>query len=459
MKKYLSFTVLFYVCVVLSGISAELTTIEEGEKAVKAVIATNYKGDAASTIQKTLDKIINSKTLTNTEKLKKLNLFIELANRSITRTMISNDLKKVYELTKEKKDSFCKISFKKWELASEVLGASEATQLLAYCYYNGIAVNKDLTKAIKLFQKSAEQQQQEFRDKLLNMHNITIDETVTVNKIEETEEVKALKKAAEEGDVQAQYDLAERYDSGNGIEYNSQKAVEWWKKAAENGHQEAKYTLGRSYQYGWNGIKKDPKRAFEIYKELAELGNKKGQYRLGKCYQKHIGCEKNYELAVKWYRQSAEQGYKVAQFRLAMCYSHGIGVEKNNEESVYWFREAALQGYPWAQCNLAIAYERGRGVKRNMDEAIYWYQEGAKGGSTWAQNTIGCYYNRGLYLEKDKKKAVYWWTKAAKQGYRVAQSNLAFCYQDGIGVEKDTKKRYTGIKKLQNKDINLRKII
>ena len=40
---------------------------------------------------------------------------------------------------------------------------------------------------------------------------------------------------AEQGDVDAQYNLGLYYQYGRGVEQNSKKAVEWYAKAAEQG--------------------------------------------------------------------------------------------------------------------------------------------------------------------------------------------------------------------------------
>ncbi|MFN6886985.1 tetratricopeptide repeat protein, partial [Proteus mirabilis] len=46
-------------------------------------------------------------------------------------------------------------------------------------------------------------------------------------------------KAGEQGDSDAQYNLAISYDEGIGIEQDHEKAVTWYTKAAEQGHADA----------------------------------------------------------------------------------------------------------------------------------------------------------------------------------------------------------------------------
>jgi TPR repeat protein len=54
-----------------------------------------------------------------------------------------------------------------------------------------------------------------------------------------TEAIKWLKKAAEQGDAEAQYNLGFCYGNGEGVEKSFTEAVKWYKKAAEQGHEEA----------------------------------------------------------------------------------------------------------------------------------------------------------------------------------------------------------------------------
>ena len=118
--------------------------------------------------------------------------------------------------------------------------------------------------------------------------------------------------AAENGDAEAQCDLANRYFLGDGIEHDEQKAVEWFRKSAEQGHAVAEYALGNCYFAG-RGIEKDEAEAF------------------------------------KWFLKSAEHGYAVAQYTVGSCYLAGRGVSLNKEEAVPWLRKAAAQGEPNAK--------------------------------------------------------------------------------------------------------------
>ena len=57
------------------------------------------------------------------------------------------------------------------------------------------------------------------------------------SKSDSGQDIKQLRKVAEQGDADAQYDLGLCYYSGDGVEQDKSEAVKWSRKAAEQGHQ------------------------------------------------------------------------------------------------------------------------------------------------------------------------------------------------------------------------------
>ena len=53
------------------------------------------------------------------------------------------------------------------------------------------------------------------------------------------EEVKRYRKAAEQGDAAAQYNLGVCYHNGRGVLQDYHEAVKWYRKAAEQGYADA----------------------------------------------------------------------------------------------------------------------------------------------------------------------------------------------------------------------------
>lgn len=79
--------------------------------------------------------------------------------------------------------------------------------------------------------------------------------------------------AAEAGDVDAQYDLARRFETGDGLPISPQEAGKWYLAAAERGHGFAGYKLAFQYMRGRGIAKgKDPAEAHFWFSVCAERG-------------------------------------------------------------------------------------------------------------------------------------------------------------------------------------------
>ena len=232
-----------------------------------------------------------------------------------------------------------------------------------------------------------------------------------------------LKKAAEQGDAQAQYNLGNCYDFGDGVEKNLSEAVKWWRKAAEQGYAQAQFFLGACYDLG-NGVEKNLSEAVKWYRKAAEQGLAPAQFGLGACYDFGNGVEKNLREAVKWYRKAAEQGDATAQFGLGICYENGKGVEKNPTEAVKWYRKAAEQGIAEAQFFLGACYDLGNGVEKNLREAVKWYRKAAEQGDATAQYNLGICYYKGTGMIQNNIKAYAWIAVASANGYDDATKAL-----------------------------------
>ena len=84
-----------------------------------------------------------------------------------------------------------------------------------------------------------------------------------------------------------------------------------YKKAAEQGNIDAQNSLADCY-YDGKGVEKDFTKAFEWFEKAANQGSAYGQYSLGYCYEKGEGINKNKKEAIKWYKKAAEQGEESA---------------------------------------------------------------------------------------------------------------------------------------------------
>ena len=77
---------------------------------------------------------------------------------------------------------------------------------------------------------------------------------------------------AEQGDVEAQFELGFMYDFGNGVEKDASKAVYWYQKAANLGNATAQSNLGHMYAAG-EGVTKDASKAVYWFQKAANQGD------------------------------------------------------------------------------------------------------------------------------------------------------------------------------------------
>ena len=249
------------------------------------------------------------------------------------------------------------------------------------------------------------------------------------------------------GDVNAQYDLGERYYSGKGVTQNFEKSKKWLTKAAEQGNAEAQNKLGECCLMSHIVDTTDSKKGVEWFTKAAQQGNAKAMSNLGECYYNGVGVKKDltkakdlYDKAAKWYTQAAQQGNIKAQCDLGECYLGGRGVPQNFTESIRWFTKSAEQGYADAQNWLGWCYQDSSitGGAQDHTKAVEWYKKAAQQEHAKAMRNLGeCYYN-GWGVPQNYSEAVKWYRKAAKKGEGRAQGKLGDCYYEGVGVSKDT---------------------
>jgi TPR repeat protein len=132
-------------------------------------------------------------------------------------------------------------------------------------------------------------------------------------------------------------DFNDGYDAYQKGDYKT--AFNEWKPLAEQGDVDAQYNIGWLYRNG-KGVLKDYKEAVKWYRKAAEQGDAFAQGNLGVMYANGKGVLKDYKEAVKWYRKAAEQGNASAQYNLGARYAYGEGVLKDLSKAKYWIKKA-----------------------------------------------------------------------------------------------------------------------
>ena len=108
--------------------------------------------------------------------------------------------------------------------------------------------------------------------------------------------------AAQDGDPKRQLELALIYERGLfGINRNTTEAAKWYRKAADQGNADAQYALGRCCANAI-GVTKNFMEAINWYRKAATQGHRDAQFELGYYCRKGFGVEKDYVESYKWYR-------------------------------------------------------------------------------------------------------------------------------------------------------------
>jgi TPR repeat protein len=277
-----------------------------------------------------------------------------------------------------------------------------------------------------------------------------------------TEAVGWFKRAAQQGNADAQANLGRLYDNGIGVPRDPAEAVKWFRRAAEQGNTDAQCELGDIYYEGKNNVAKDPVEATKWFRMAAEQGNEVAYEPLAAIYE----SEADSTEAIKLFREAAGRGYVTAQFlairekaekgdpeaewKLGKIFGGGQansdagpGVPVDYDVSEKWYRKAAEQGFVQAQYGLAMCLcMHGDDGKAHKNEGIIWLRKAAQNGFADAQEELAvCYLGASAFWDKvvpkDPVEAVKWVSKAAEQGDANAQGILGDCYFHGKGTTED----------------------
>ncbi len=205
---------------------------------------------------------------------------------------------------------------------------------------------------------------------------------------------------AEQGDVDAQFDLALRYDDPITAPTSRVAALKWYRIAAGNGVAQAQFNLGVMYANG-------------------------------------EGVTENDAEAAEWYRLAARQGLALAQLNLAVMYANGEGVAEDAAEAMRWYLPAMEQSHADAKLSLSAKYVTGDGVPEVLEAPLKRYLV--------ANGKVPVLPNfhqgkRGTGTEgkpEDNVKAVRLYRLAAEHGDERAQWNLGMSYLKGEGIPRN----------------------
>ncbi|MDR1871781.1 MAG: sel1 repeat family protein [Deltaproteobacteria bacterium] len=303
-----------------------------------------------------------------------------------------------------------------------------------------------------------------------------------------SEEIRALLVKAEEGDPEAQFEVANAFFYGKGAELNPEEGQKWGQKAAENGHVLAQFELGHAL------VREATREFVEIFpRYLNNFG--KGLHRphiapifipldplsdddikaakmLDAKARKHIinsmiphpkyqRAHKTLWEGIHWLEESAEQDYGPAQYELGELYQTNCPFPLDGKKSIKYLELAIEKGHAVAMRILARIYYIGimGVVQPNKAKCAALLKEAARLGDPVSQNDLGMMLFHGDGVEEDKEEAVLLWENAVSKDFHCAIQNLSVCLYLGNGVEMDRERAIALCRKIADHSATAAKIL
>lgn len=195
----------------------------------------------------------------------------------------------------------------------------------------------------------------------------------TATSAEPLPDLPVLLERAEKGDTVSQNHL--------GVTFSFMKdyknAAKWFQKAAQRGDVFAQYRLGYLYSEGL-GLPQDHDKATAWFYEAAKKGDIKAQYQMGVAYYKGNGVSANTEKAIDWLMMAAEKGDKSAETYLKfISHQHQALVnqvrEKNSVKGqIFDVVEKEVEGSNALGKSLGVVFLQGLGVTMTLEAILLW---------------------------------------------------------------------------------------
>ena len=147
---------------------------------------------------------------------------------------------------------------------------------------------------------------------------------------------------AQRGERLAQFNLAMMMFRGEAAG-DRDTALSWLRRAADQGLPQAQYNLGLIFENG-TGVPRSQADATAWFRRAAEQGHVQAQLNLATQYFLGRGAPRDFAQAAVWYERAAQGDDVAAQYIIASLYEHGDGVAQDLRRARHWYEQAAMQG-------------------------------------------------------------------------------------------------------------------
>ena len=236
--------------------------------------------------------------------------------------------------------------------------------------------------------------------------------------------IKKIESQAILGDFTAQFELAERYQQGSGVEKNIEQSMKYYQMAADQQDLRALYMLGILYMEG-KDIPADYTKGMAILEDAAFKGNAQAQYALARIYEQGYAdatgktvVEPHLEKAISMYQLASSNDYGQAQFRLAELLARekptvisSASIQKRAQLIKTLYQGAVSGGVTQAALPLAFfnAMDNDPAKQKLAFEVA---TKEANADSIPAALLLGLMYDRGIAVDADHDEAMSWYKKA-----------------------------------------------
>jgi len=242
------------------------------------------------------------------------------------------------------------------------------------------------------------------------------------------ENLKTLIGAANDGDLQAQWALAEVYHKGKDEIRDLEKAAEYYEMAAQQGFNPAAFELGQLYLSG-TGVPKDEKTAMVWFIQAADKGNEKAQIIVGIAYRDGTsGLDKNWKKAVQYFKMACTLDNSEA------CYEAGSLVAQNDayDKAEPFMVRAAQLGHTFAQLELAYYYQEPRPGVQDLKKSKYWFRKAMDAGIAEAKNALWMQDAIVNDVPANDMEVIKYYKSLADDNDPVGAFHMGWMYRDGI---------------------------
>ena len=309
-----------------------------------------------------------------------------------------------------------------WFSQSANAGDARGICNLGMCYEDGIAVTRNVKKALELYRKSAAAG---YKSAITQLGILYEKGAEDIPRNYDSSMYWYLK-GSNLGDSMATQYVGLLYENGHGVAQNYNMAMKWYLLAADQHNYDAMNSIGYMYNNGM-GVKKDAKTALKWYEKAAKSNNAAALNNIAIFYlEGSAGLTKDPQKAIGLFQSSITYGYLDAMYNLANVY---LGDDNYlNDTAAYDLLLAAADKLNPPSTAKFIELENKWRGKASHKELITSLLKNAENGNAFAMNYIAVCYMEGNYFAKDVDQSTKWLKKAAALGNANAIKNLGLIY-------------------------------